>query len=433
VWFVLTDASDRTEASRLGIEYAPALLNSVHAPGPRSAEVSGDRWVFAAGTVDFSPRRQIVPGDAPNFFPPKVATPGSVGDADYSPLVKVEGTGVIYNAPILAFDVDASQIDFCQGAVDYDRVHDKVVAICPRTREVTLKLSQGFADEKRVVYTSFDASVPLAAAMEAATLVSTTAHLRDDGATLDIYAVANGATGTANPDRQGFNSALAGEGSPLNVLDGLPSMTSGYSPLWDLNLGVWSDQAINHGDRVRLTSALSFGNASAAGLLTSPAGGPVASTGIVVNCPVVAVLDGAFTKAPESFARREPWANCVQVIEGCGWEEGCPYELKSGTIYRNSDGSYSAMNVDGVEFDGLERIDSSESGLAYIDFYSSNGSDEPIFNFKTYYATGLPTKRLQAWYFTLRSAPIHGPAGVNPNQIGKRQFNYCQAISESVL
>ena len=48
---------------------------------------------FNSGTVDFRPERKLVPGDAPNAFPPKNATPGSVGDADYSPLVLIENAG----------------------------------------------------------------------------------------------------------------------------------------------------------------------------------------------------------------------------------------------------------------------------------------------------------------------------------------------------
>lgn len=73
---------------------------------------------FDGGAVDFSPQRTLVPGAAPNFFPPKTAPPGSVGDAAYSPLVRLENAGNhIYNAPVVAFDVKESQIRFCKGGV----------------------------------------------------------------------------------------------------------------------------------------------------------------------------------------------------------------------------------------------------------------------------------------------------------------------------
>ena len=72
--------------------------------------------------------------------------PGAVGDKDYSPLVKVVNAGgVIYNAPIVAFNVTANQISFPNGNVDYTMVHDQVVAIDPVNMTVTLNLINGFS------------------------------------------------------------------------------------------------------------------------------------------------------------------------------------------------------------------------------------------------------------------------------------------------
>lgn len=50
-----------------------------------------------------------------------------------------------------------------------------------------------------------------------------------------------------NPQRQGLNSALKGEGSPLNVLGGILHVATDCSPIWDFNLGVWTDAAIAEG------------------------------------------------------------------------------------------------------------------------------------------------------------------------------------------
>ena len=42
-------------------------------------------------------------------------------------LVRLVNAGnVIYNAPMVAFGVDASQINFPNGNVDYSKVHDEV-------------------------------------------------------------------------------------------------------------------------------------------------------------------------------------------------------------------------------------------------------------------------------------------------------------------
>ena len=69
--------------------------------------------VFDKGTVNFAPKRNIVPGPAGAEFPPKSFAPGAVGDANYGPFVSITNAGgVIFNASMIAFDVDADQINF---------------------------------------------------------------------------------------------------------------------------------------------------------------------------------------------------------------------------------------------------------------------------------------------------------------------------------
>ncbi len=51
---------------------------------------------------------------------------------------------------------------------------------------------------------------------------------------------------------QGFNSALRGEGDPLNVLGGIPTVATDYSPIWDVNIGEWTPYAIRAGYRTRM-------------------------------------------------------------------------------------------------------------------------------------------------------------------------------------
>ncbi len=292
VWFVLTDTDDQDQASKQGIVYAPDLTYAASAKSTRTATVDAQgQFTFDAGTVDFTPVRNIVPGAAPDLFPPTTALPGSVGDADYSPYVKVTNqNNTIYNAPILAFNVDADGISFCEGNVDHNVVHDKVVKICPQTKQVTLALSHGFAASKPVVYVSFDANVELAATMESSTYVPAFNDLLNSGSSLNIYALANGQIGKNNPQRQGFDSALNGDGSALNILDGLPSTSAGYSPLWELYLGAWTDQAAKAGSVKLLISATDVLQDVTQGLITGPGGAAFGSTGILINCPVVAIL-----------------------------------------------------------------------------------------------------------------------------------------------
>jgi len=115
VWYILTDTTDAGNAAALGLNFSSKLNYAAVGRAVRHATMEKDTTLtFDRGTVDFSPKRRVVPGAAPNYFPPKAAEPGSVGDQDYSPLVKIDNAGgFIYNAPIVAFNVEASQISFC--------------------------------------------------------------------------------------------------------------------------------------------------------------------------------------------------------------------------------------------------------------------------------------------------------------------------------
>jgi hypothetical protein len=293
VWYVLTDTTDKGNADALGLNWSPKL--NYAAMGARSAQIGpNNTLIFSEGTVDFSPNRTVTPGPAPNSFPPSQAIPGSVGDEQYSPLVLIENAGShIYNAPIVAFGVEASEISFCDGNPDYTLVHDKVVKICPEEGIVTLSLTPGFSFARPVVYLSLDASAPLAAAVEDVSLAPKLANItvgHDDSAfsaVERIFVTANGPTGADNPQRQGLNSALMGEGSPLNVLGGIPTIATDYSPLWDINLGQWTQQAIDNGFRARVTEEFQILGLVEDGWIAGPEGGPYGSVGMIVNCPIV--------------------------------------------------------------------------------------------------------------------------------------------------
>ncbi|WP_309572433.1 hypothetical protein, partial [Deinococcus sp.] len=255
---------------------------------------------FDGGTVDFAPEHRLTPGKAPGFFPPAAFQPGSVGDAAYSPLVRLTNVGGhIYNAPILAYDVSAEQLkSFCSGNADHKLVHDKVVNICPEGKNggsVTLKLTTGFSFSKPVLYLSLDASDALPAAMEAVTLAPGLRDVPvggDDGAFSAVerlFAAVNGPTGIKNPQRQGFNSALGDTGAagPLNVLGGIPTVATDYSPLWDLNVYEWTKTAIAAGYRSRLIEEFQILGLAKSGFITGPGGKSFGSSGFIVNCPIV--------------------------------------------------------------------------------------------------------------------------------------------------
>ncbi|PVZ71654.1 hypothetical protein [Pelagibaculum spongiae] len=321
IWYIVTDTTDSAAAESLGLNHAAKLVFADNSRGVRIAETRQDgTLLFHGGSVDFSPVRNVEPGNTldPNaaVFPPLAATlqPGSVGDELYSPLVRITNTGNhIYNAPMVAYNVTADDISFCDGInVDYSLVHDGVVSICPgednEPGTVTMRLVSGFSFAKPVLYMSTDANDPLPAALEGATYapgLRDVAVGRDDSlfsAVERIFTFVNGPTNDfqiaaatetqaaqleTNPQRQGLTSALLGQGGPLNVLGGIPTVATDYSPLWDLNIGEWTQQAIDRGYRSRVTEEFQILGFVERGFITGPRGARYGSSGFIVNCPIV--------------------------------------------------------------------------------------------------------------------------------------------------
>lgn len=289
VWFVLTDVSDYDTSRKMGLTWASTLSNARNLASTRVAEMDeSDNFIFKSGRVDFSPVQTLVAGKAPNFFPPRLAQAGSIGDAHYSPLVRVANRNdIVFNAPIIAFNVGPEKISFCGGNPDYSVVTDSVANICPDKGTVDLKLRFGFADGKHLRYLSFDANSQESAALEASTFAPAESDILKSGATEIIYTIVNGKTGRNDPRRQGLNSALNGEGPSLDVLAQFKEISPGYSPMWDVRLAEWAKEAIAKNQQSLITDGDDLEAKSDAGLLVSPGGGPVRTTGNLVNCPVV--------------------------------------------------------------------------------------------------------------------------------------------------
>lgn len=301
VWYILTDTNDAKNAEALGLNFSAKLAYADVGRGVRKATqslINGKTVVvFESGKVDFKPVRAVTPGAAPNFFPPTVAQPGSVGDANYTPLAKIGG--FIYNAPMVAFNADEATLNkFCDGNADHTVVHDKVIKICPRDNVVTLQLTTGFSFGRPVLYLSTEANNALPAALEGATLAPGLTDIKvgeDDSAfsaVERIFLIANGPVnveaGKVNPQRQGLNSVLKGDSSmPLNVLGGIPTIATDYSPLWDINLGEWTRHAIDSHYRSRVKGEFEILGHVRSGWITGLGGKAFGSTGLIVNCPIV--------------------------------------------------------------------------------------------------------------------------------------------------
>ena len=318
VWYIITDASDYGIAHDLNVLYAPKLANmAINCPqcvqtvtlGKPTGKFNNDAIVHFEGAPDFSPTRVYEP--SATGFPPVKAAPGAVGDAHYSPFARIAGSDVIYNMSIVA-----------TGDGPYDVIHhtntaDRVLAIDTRQDddgpEVTMLLAHGFDSGQPIVYLSTEASDPGAAAVERAIYVPLLGHASfangDDNlgsARERIFVFLNGQT--TGPNAQGLmyvglhnlneDATLANSStlaSPLNAQGDFPSLddprhASAYSPLWDVQLGVWTKSAIEAGKNPRQTDENQILNLVGEGYLTGPGGAPYGSV-FVVNCPPVAYVD----------------------------------------------------------------------------------------------------------------------------------------------
>src|SRR4051794_12511917 len=216
-----------------------------------------DGVVDFPATVDFSPQRSVVPG--PTGFPPDLAMPGAVGGSGYSPLIELPD-GTVLNAPQIANDTGRA---------------DKVVALDPSAGAVLYRETNGESRTHAVRYASFDASNPVAAALENVTYapaLNSAPKIDGDGtdsARASLAAVVNGPTGADNPERQGLNSAILDGLDPLNILRWLPQQGR-YSPLWDVHLAAWTTTPR------RITQYDDVADLARAGDVTGPAARPSA-------------------------------------------------------------------------------------------------------------------------------------------------------------
>lgn len=289
VWYIVLDSSDRDDARARGVNWSPKLANAI-AGGVVQTVAQGGAGVEFAGSVDFTPMREVVAG--PTGFPPEKADPGSRADEHYSPLMTT-GNGVVLNAPHVA---NASGL------------HDRVVSIDYAARRVTLELTAGLYHGKGILYISTEASDAAVAALEAATftpLLNAAPGLASgdplSSSRAAIIPIVNGPTGLLNPQRQGLQSAVLGEGSPLNVTEIHPRNRGEiptYSPLWDVHPAVWTDAAIAAGERRRIDHHEDVIDLFVAGKLVSGGEGPpnpdlggLQAADFLVNCPVLILLD----------------------------------------------------------------------------------------------------------------------------------------------
>jgi len=355
VWFTILDSSDAGAANDLDVNYAPKLANigigcpdcvqTVTLDSPTPAQNPfGQAVVHFQGKPDFSPDRVATPG--PNGFPLAAFQPGAVAGPGYSPFIRIDGSPIVYSAPIVAtgdgpFDV-----------VHHTNTSDRALGIhiAPKSPDgkyleswVDMLFIKGFDAGEPIIYLSTEAGQPLSAVLERATYVPALDHAAYNGgddflgsARERLFGFVNGQSGRNNDEAQGFVhlvrdghasedasagnrdliQALRNGGDLLNVFGDFPTLADprhaqAYSPLWDAQLSLWTDKAVREGRNTRQIDENQVFNLAATrpDLITgvNPATGqpaPFGASGVDVNCAVI-----GFTDKPPTRNLAEPVPN----------------------------------------------------------------------------------------------------------------------------
>lgn len=292
--FIITDSSDFDVAQQMGLNFSPKMKHAVGS-GAQMVTLDGGTMKFK-GNVDFSPEHVVIPGTlAP--FPPRVAKPGAVADAQWSSMVVMPG-GDVFNVQMVH---------------NASGTHDRVKSIDLEKRTVTLSLLDGFQGGKQYFYHLVtDVSAELPAALENGVLSPRLANVAAFGqsmplqpsALLGFSPVLNGLTDTKTHQDQGFAASIHNGGiDPINVFPVGPSnndrsQSNNYSPLWDAHVSMWTEGAMQKGKVRRITSFEDLGRLVKSGMVTSASINPpgvnnpyvagLRSTKAIINCPVIA-------------------------------------------------------------------------------------------------------------------------------------------------
>ncbi|MBA3736588.1 MAG: hypothetical protein H0W90_15580 [Actinobacteria bacterium] len=194
---------------------------------------------------------------------------------------------------------------------------------------------KGFDAGEPIIYMSTDAGQPLTAVLERATYVPALNDAPYNGgddflgsARERLFGFVNGQTGENNKEAQGFAhlvldghasvdanagnteliAALRNGGDLLNTFGDFPTLkdprhAQAYSPMWDAQLGLWTDKAVRAKLNTRQIDEVQIFNlaASRPDLLTGvdPATGqpaPYGASGVSINCAVIGFTRKAPTK-----------------------------------------------------------------------------------------------------------------------------------------
>ena len=292
VWYVLLDASDPGAAHNLGLNYAPKLANlgigcpdcvqtvTIDSPSPADNP-------FGQAVVNFAGRAGLQPQAGRPAGSGRLPARAGPSRARWRARATARSSASPDRRPSTARRSSRPATGRSTSSTTRTRtIAHSAFHIAPKSPPgqyleswVDLLFVKGFDAGQPIVYLSTDAGQPLSAVLERSTYVPALDKAAYNGgddflgsARERLFGFVNGQTGADNKQAQGFvhlvkdghaaEDASAGNkalidalrhgGDLLNVFGDFPTLkdprhSEAYSPLWDAQLGQWTEKAIKQG------------------------------------------------------------------------------------------------------------------------------------------------------------------------------------------
>ncbi|WP_233565330.1 MULTISPECIES: hypothetical protein [Aquimarina] len=309
-YYVITEASDKKMAKKLGVIFSPRMAASIGSGGEQRGYFTRKGRLVFEGSVDFSPKRSLVAGPASDDgllfgFPPAEANPGAIADDKWSSYV-VLPSGAVINAQLVANSTgihDRIPNPNGNSIADQDDLNNPNLAIDQAS--VVMQLLDGWQNGKPYYFHIVtDTSDPGPATIELGVFAPRLAQLPTfglfpGGSMLPFSPTANGrTTDTDGFGVQGLNTASLSDQQvqdPTNTFPIDPRDTR-YAPMWDAHV---TEFTIPENERPILRSFAEVNQLLADGTLIPFRGNanpsPLANslsdlltaTGAIINCPVI--------------------------------------------------------------------------------------------------------------------------------------------------
>lgn len=307
-YYVITEASDRKMAKKLGVIFSPRMADAIGSGGEQNAYWNRRGRLVFEGSVDFSPKRSLIPGPANGLlfgFPPAEVNPGAIASTEWSSYV-VLPSGVVINAQMVANSTgihDRIPHPDGNGPAQEDDLNNPNLAIDQAS--VVMQLLDGWQNERPYYFHIVtDTSDPGPATIELGVFAPRLANLPTfglfpGGSMLPFSPTANGrTTDTDGFGVQGLNAASLSnrqEQDPTNTFP-IDPRDERYAPMWDAHI---TEFTVPEADRPILRSFDQINQLLADGTLIPFRGNanpnPLANslsdlltaTGAIINCPVI--------------------------------------------------------------------------------------------------------------------------------------------------